>query len=204
MQEFIQRHATNRTYISFGKTVYSARRSLHWNDVSDSSELLFGLERLPFTAGSYCRRASKLKSQERGSPMCPCHKGRAKIMVNPKHHGFINIHGSTCEPNSGSHLNSIHFHTEVAHVKEWPAVFKSHNITMHNAEDFRMEEDEEQNTEFHKLSHSYKTNADGSYTIHYDRDLASWMEFVARRRLVVPDSWPIALQDFAATKRSTS
>jgi hypothetical protein len=99
-------------------------------------------------------------------------------MVNPSVHDEVKIHGSNEEPDPAGGI--IHFHTDVAHVKEWPYLFKDHTVTLRPPQNFTVAGQEDVN--IHSLKVAHKRNADGTFDMYYDKDLEPWMEYVSRRR----------------------
>lgn len=67
IHSFLARHS-NYSYVSIGKWMYSSKHAT--NMTNDSG---FGLDRYPWTPGSYCYQGN-------GNEMCPGWKGRCKVL----------------------------------------------------------------------------------------------------------------------------
>ena len=81
----------------------------------------------------------------------------------------MNIHGGQPDPNHTP--GQIHFDTDVAHIKEWRETFSGIKETVHAPKSFTVPATE---------SKEYETTLDGKhYTLHYDKDLQSWFDFVS-------------------------
>jgi Glycosyltransferase family 92 len=178
VKEFIQAHGDGKTSLSFGKYMYT---QTHGVDVPDSG---FGLDRFPFTSGSFCFNKIGCPKDENGecfgNPVCPRSFGRSKVIVQPKYHARVGVHG-TLMPNEENH--SVHFHTGRAHLKEWPALYRPYIIPMALTEkkDFVVTPTTTLSIH-HAIEMAHKANSDGTYNMYYDGQLNSWFEYVVSRR----------------------
>ena len=130
-------------------------------------------------------------------------------MVRPKHYHQVNIHGLSS--NFSTLTGPLQFHTSVAHVKEWPSLFKSRQMTYYHI----LPHDDQQahNGTISSNSSSSMTEAirrdglllpaeetgilheakdafvpadrkRGLYRLHYDQDgLDSWIRGLMNRRM---------------------
>ena len=80
----------------------------------------------------------------------------------------MNIHGGQHSPNQ--RLGQIHFHTDVAHIKEWRETFSPQNETILDKKSFQEPATDGQ---------EFEINEKGMYTVHYDANLQDWFDFVA-------------------------
>jgi hypothetical protein len=176
VKEFLHGNSGNNTYLSFGKYMYT--RS-HGVNASDNG---FGLDAYPFTTGRYCFAKPSYAPEKRalylGDPVCPRHFGRSKVMVKPAFHDKVNIHG-THIPNPEQ--RSVHFHSDVAHFKEWPDIFSKVDPILREKKSFTVEADSGL-TVHHSLDRAQKANPDGTYNVFYDDKLSNWLRFVATRQ----------------------
>jgi Glycosyltransferase family 92 len=147
----------NMTYLSFGKRQYSLDHyAINGSDV-DSTWMMttnyriqtvstrhdnnhatlrpdtnFILSKYPYYMNSYfCHH----RGHRRGAVICPVWRGRSKVMVRPQYHRFIDVHGTYGEGDlKKSHIHNgtvMHFHPALYHIKEWPHLYGTHNITIH-------------------------------------------------------------------------
>jgi hypothetical protein len=94
-------------------------------------------------------------------------------MVRPSVHTTIDTHGKlTPNPSKGI----VHFHTGVAHVKEFLSPGKGKR-TVRPPQDFLVQKEEE--VAIHSLEAAHRANRNGTFTIYYDDKLHPWLEFVA-------------------------
>ena len=80
----------------------------------------------------------------------------------------MNIHGGQLYPNE--RLGQIHFHTDVAHIKEWRETFTPINETVREKRSYEVPPSEQK---------EFAINENGMYTVHYDENLQDWFDFVA-------------------------
>lgn len=131
----------------------------------------------PFTAKSHCFGFRKKLAKNRGNPICPLHFGRSKVLVRPSVHDEIHTHGNL-QPDPSKGI--VHFHTNTAHMKEWPSIFAKYAPRVRPPRDFTVEREEEVN--IHNLKVSYQPNPNGTFNIYFDSGLEPWMEYVSTRR----------------------
>jgi Glycosyltransferase family 92 len=185
VKEFLKRH-DKATYLSFGKHMHSlsnradasyANRKI---DVSDSSQ--FAVSNYPFHMKYFCHRKGR-----KGHPICPKWWGRAKVIVRPKHHRKILVHG-TIDHDKLDNKTAIHFHPDVAHFKEWPEIFARHNVTKRAAKGFVVRNQNE--VSIHNMHTGFTPIGgdrgkylvwDGKWQVEYDGQLKEWFDFVIGR-----------------------
>jgi Glycosyltransferase family 92 len=156
---------TNFTYLSFGKWMYTVRYK-----TAQGEEALFGgLNYYAFTGKSYC-------FSRPGSDVCPTWEGRCKVMARPNLYQYVNVHGDPSGKNG-----STHFHTAIAHLKEWPSLlsYPMQNSTVRAKEPFLVSGANASDLRMHWLPVAYANNSDGTVTIHYDEELQEWFQFVS-------------------------
>jgi hypothetical protein len=101
-------------------------------------------------------------------------------MVRPKYFTQISTHG-THDPVLNENGTSLHFHTDIAHMKEWPSLFSLRNASLHkDRKDFNAA-DKDEVPDLHNGFNGHVLNKDGSLTMHYDNGLHSWLDFLAHR-----------------------
>ena len=174
IQEFLGDY-DNLTYLSLGKHSYDLQHR-----VSSHGDYFGGLSQFPFTLGSLCfvkPEESEFVQLLRGQN-CPRHPGKAKLLVRPSHHSWLNVHGDRWpNPQEGS----MHLDSTVAHIKEWPRLFSNHEAVETPPVSLDIQRPSE--TSIRALHMAYSRNENGSYTLRYDDDLEKWMEFVAGRQV---------------------
>jgi hypothetical protein len=76
----------------------------------------------------------------------------------------------------------IQFHTDTAHLKEWPGQFEilSDGHTVRPPQDFVVSNHNE--VGIHSFTRAHAMNANGTFNMYFDPNLESWLEFVAKRR----------------------
>jgi len=171
----------NKTYISFGKWMYTVK---HSTTTLDSG---FGLDEYPYTvAKSYCIfKNDTSKWYAMGASYCPTFQGRAKILIKVTHYPtfytkFL-IHGDPkVVPNS-----SIHVDLREAHLKEWCHLMSVKNyragksrIIIRN--DTRFPVPNEKYVDTHSTMKSHEKEKDGKLYFYFDKNLQEWMTFVAQ------------------------
>lgn len=178
LKEFIHRYGGNNTYLSFGKKMYTRTHSV---DDRDSG---FGLDMYPFNAGPFCSVPPDTKGSSwsalrtkysLSNPVCPMHFGRSKVIVQPRAHDHVSVHGNHYpDPDR----KSIHYSVHVAHFKEWPKLFDEVDTRLQGRMNFTVFRNE--SLSIHDLKSGHQSNADGSYNMFYDDQLHDWFEFVAQ------------------------
>jgi Glycosyltransferase family 92 len=192
LQEFLAPYqAQNYTYLSIGKFSYT---TLHVDDRylnNDDDNVIvsniknnnnnkhnnnnyFGLLQYPYTTGPYCNNGN-------GKPICARVRGRAKVLVNPKFHTHINIHGlrGHKEP-GGTHLHSI----DVAHFMEWKHLHSPPNATTrvlhYDQESFYVTKEEQVQT--YRTIKASRKNKTGHVLVYHDGDnMAKWFDFLVQQ-----------------------
>jgi hypothetical protein len=170
-----QQQARNLTYLSFGKQMYTMKHRVDFAaheytlDTKDMSH--FPLSKFPFYIKNFCY------GKRRGEPLCPTWQGRAKVIVKPKHHQKIDVHGNIFHPDPAK--GTIHFHPDIAHFMEWPYIFGGRNITLQEKKSFQFQS--ESQVGIHNLERAFKSDADGTFTMQYDRQLEDWFQYVIGR-----------------------
>jgi hypothetical protein len=170
-----QQQARNLTYLSFGKQMYTMKHRVDFAaheyalDTKDMSH--FPLSKFPFYIKNFCY------GKRRGEPLCPTWKGRAKVIVKPKHHQNIDVHGNIFHPDPAK--GTIHFHPDTAHFMEWPYIFGVRNITLQEKKSFQFQS--ESQVGIHNLERAFKSDAGGNFTMQYDRQLEDWFQYVIGR-----------------------
>ena len=187
----------NITYVSLGKYMYTLD---HRGPAAEDSSALtedtrilrdhrldatapgWAVTQYPFYLPHFCYH-----EQRRGDPHCPTWRGRAKVMVQPKHHQRVDVHGTIFHPNPSD--GTIHVDSDtVAHFKEWPSMFGLHNVTLRsNTEAFAVEREEE--VHIHNLWRAFQpanTTADGTktYVLQHDAALQDWFSYVQSRAII--------------------
>jgi hypothetical protein len=191
VKEFLQRHE-NATYLSFGKQMHSilnrADMSLtnHKIDVSDSTQ--FAVSNYPFHMKYFCVRRGR-----KNHPICPTWRGRAKVMIRPQlYTADIEVHGAI-DYDLLDNLTTIHFHPDVAHIKEWPEIFGHHNVTHRTPPGFVVTN--QQQVGIHNMHTAFTPIGgdpgqhlvmDGEWQVYYDGHLKGWFDFVADRGGAAP------------------
>lgn len=136
----------------------------------------------PFTAKSFCN-GNRFEISRRGSSFCPHFHGRAKLLIQPSKHKHelrdVHIHGRKI-PNATAGI--VHFDTSQAHIKEWPGQFEPYSPTFRLPQDYTVSKDDASSVGIHSFDKAHKMNENGTFTLYYDRDLESWLDFVASRR----------------------
>jgi Glycosyltransferase family 92 len=164
VKEFLGIHS-NYTYLSFGKWMYTLRYKI----APDEKPLFGGLNYCAFTGKSYC-------FSRPGSDVCPTWEGRSKVMARPNLHQYIGVHGNPSDKNG-----STHFHTAIAHLKEWPSLltYPMENSTVRAKEPFLASAGNSSDLVMHWLPVAYANNPDGTVTMHYDEQLQDWFHYVS-------------------------
>jgi hypothetical protein len=170
-----QQQARNLTYLSFGKQMYTMNHRVDFAaqeykiDTKDMSH--FPLSKFPFYIKNFCY------GRRIGEPLCPTWKGRAKVIVQPKHHQKIDVHGNILHPDPAK--GTIHFHPDTAHFMEWPYIFGGRNITLQEKKPFQVQS--ESQVGIHNLERAFKSDAGGNFTLQYDHQLEDWFQYVIGR-----------------------
>jgi hypothetical protein len=170
-----QQQARNLTYLSFGKQMYTMNHRVDFAaqeykiDTKDMSH--FPLSKFPFYIKNFCY------GRRIGEPLCPTWKGRAKVIVQPKHHQKIDVHGNILHPDPAK--GTIHFHPDTAHFMEWPYIFGGRNITLQEKKPFQLQS--ESQVGIHNLERAFKSDAGGNFTLQYDHQLEDWFQYVIGR-----------------------
>jgi hypothetical protein len=138
-------------------------------DTKDMSH--FPLSKFPFYIKNFCY------GRRLGEPLCPTWKGRAKVIVKPKHHQRIDVHGNILHPDPAK--GTIHFHPDTAHFMKWPYIFGGRNITLQEKKHFQVQS--ERQVGIHNLKRAFKSDAGGNFIIQYDRQLEDWFQYVIGR-----------------------
>jgi hypothetical protein len=166
----------NMTYLSFGKQMYTLdhRTDLQaMNYKVNTTQSGFALSRYPFFLKYFCY------GKRKGHPMCPTWKGRAKVIVKPKFHQKVDVHGLYLMPKLETMDDAKHFHPDEAHFMEWPHIFSPHNVTQREPVPFRVAAEEE--VSIHNLKNAFRSDEDGKFTLQYDNKLQDWFRFVLAR-----------------------
>lgn len=170
--------------------------------ISAKNTSSFAVADYPFYMKHFCLHKSR-----KNHPICPTWRGRAKVMVRPTVHTKINVHGTfyhnqldhddaknTTDNNNSSPLvdtgggTRIHFHPDVAHIKEWPEIFDAHTVTRRTPERFVVTSQDE--VHIHNIHTGFlplegdEGNflvANGQWQVEYDSDLRHWFDFVIGR-----------------------
>ena len=93
----------------------------------------FMVSKYPYYMNSYfCHH----RGHRRGAVICPIWRGRSKVMVRPQYHTFIDVHGTFgVDDLRKPHIHNgtiMHFHPDLYHIKEWPHIYSTHNVTIHS------------------------------------------------------------------------
>ena len=146
------------------------------------SRFIYSLQN-PFTAKSFCNGNRAEMASRRGSSFCPHHYGRAKLLIQPSKHKHelreVHIHGRKI-PNATAGI--VHFDTSEAHIKEWPGQFETYSPTVRLPQDYTVSKDNASSVGIHSFEKAHKVNENGTFTMYYDPDLESWLDFIASRR----------------------
>ena len=146
--------------------------------------LVWIMWQFPFTAGSYCFKYKR--SEKTGRSRCPQWWGRCKALARPSHHSsFFNAHGIYGTPDKTK--GEIHVDTSLAHIKEWPSIFKANrNVTVRAPESFVLNTSGEQlrreavaMLRLHNFPGGYKDVGGDLFKIYYDDELRDWLQFVS-------------------------
>ena len=173
IQQFASSHS-DMNYLSFGKREYTLSHR-----VESPPNYGFGLSPFPFTAGSFCRPQRGANNLKPGDEYCPANRGRSKVILKPSVFNYTDIHGSVKFPQPSKGM--LHFHTDEAHFKEWVGLYKSQTTRVVPSEDFLVSQKKNE-VSVHGLKASFRSNANGTFTMFYDSQLHSWLEFVANHR----------------------
>jgi len=190
VKQFLQQN-DHLTYLSLGKYMYSLDHrvdaELKNHKIDTSSNDHFAVSRYPFYMKHYCyhhRRKSKA--------ICPTWRGRAKVIVRPKYHGKIDVHGNIANLREKDGLKAVHPDTE-AHFMEWPEIFARHDVTRHpQPQSFTVQNYDE--VHIHDIKKAFNPiDKKGNYLVEYNGELQSWFDFVIGRASTLPSS-PISKQ----------
>ena len=155
------------TYMSFGKWQYTTK---YYHNTSSTKH--FEIQNFPFTARSLCYHHDN--KERRGREYCPMWKGRSKLIVRPKYHPEVQVHGRKARPRKPHQ----HFATSQAHIKEWPSVYKPGLVRQwREPTDYNFLSNE---TDLHFVPEGLKANEDGTFNMYYDDQLDTWIDFVVR------------------------
>jgi hypothetical protein len=102
-------------------------------------------------------------------------------MVDPKVHQKVDIHGTVGWPEKKN--GQIHFHTDEAHMKEWP------NLVRYTANETKLRDPLEfalsstaPDAGIHNFASGHKENpGPGLRTFYFDDKLQEWFDFVANQ-----------------------
>lgn len=177
VKEFLSRQPAHFTYMSLPKRMYTLDHRTdfeaknHKIDMTQLNE--FAVSQYPFYVDDFCYHMGR----NRGNPFCPTWRGRAKVIVRPRFHTKIDVHGNIANPNPEN--GTIHFSKDQARFMEWPAVFAKHNVTKRNTADFFVLEEDD--VHIHNLARGFKADKNGMFRLQHDKDLKDWFHFVKGR-----------------------
>jgi Glycosyltransferase family 92 len=187
IKEYLIRHHSNDTYVSFGKRMFTLDHSPYLAAVnakidtqpiatatSNSMATIddgdgiganpignqLAVSQYPFyMEGNFCYAKKK---RRRGRKICPTWKGRSKVIVRPAHHTRIDVHGNVDLPDLGS--GRVHVDPDAqAHFMEWPGIFAVHNVTRHQPPlDFVIRNESE--VHIHNLAMAYQPSNSNNST----------------------------------------
>lgn len=179
VKAFLQQEAQNMTYLSFGKYMYTldhrtdtAANNYKLDAMAKDSPFVFS--QYPFYMNYFCYGIRI------GEAICPTWRGRAKVIVKPANHQWIDVHG--IYPHPINITGAVHYHPELGHFKEWPHIFDDHNITKRQPQCFTVEEEED--VHIHNMKRAFNTYKNGTYLVKYDDRLQQWFHRVINRARV--------------------
>lgn len=185
IKDFLQiQKAKNLTYLSFGKRMYTLdhrtdMEAINYKIETKRQNAPFVLSQYPFYMEYFCY------GRRKGTPNCPSWMGRAKLIVNPKQHQHIKVHGIYFHTDNIPYAH--HFHPSEAFFMEWPHIFSPHNVTHQQAaKAFTVVHEDE--VHIHNMKEAFLPNKDGSYSVKYDANIQEWFLNVIRRARVTVES----------------
>jgi hypothetical protein len=174
VKDFLMRYEKSN-YISLGKHMHTVASRVE--ALPGETESGFGLDYFAFTEGPFCR-VSFWKPTN-----CYGDKGSCKVMVRPgkwKRKG-VKTHGWG-KPNAEQ--TKVHPSTEIAHLKEFPFIYHSFNVTVRPRQDFIATS----RADLWLVRNSLRNRQSG-FTMYYDDSLLPWFQYVAGRKREKDSEW---------------